>query len=280
MPGVTHIDATDLSLDAIEKVQDLVAIQQVAISGLGYYPNLLSADRDRVRARGDAPPPGDRRRVGDGRGRGEHVRRPQPGAVGGRQLAAVPGGLAAAHRPRRGPQREGRHRELPDALHPRRVARRQEPGDLAGDLAADVRGHPQPQLRPELRPVALRLAADGLPRPPGRVPRSRIFHVHAKDARIDRAALDQHGVLAYPKLWHTPKIPGLGDVRWGAFFAALSDIGYDGDVAIEVEDRAFEGSLELRLQSLIISRRHLIQYLQRIGRRDLHVPISAYSGPE
>ena len=58
--------------------------------------------------------------------------------------------------------------------------------------------------------------------------RSRIFHVHAKDARIDRAALDQHGVLSYPKLWHTPKIPGLGDVRWGRFFAALSDIGYDG----------------------------------------------------
>ena len=90
--------------------------------------------------------------------------------------------------------------------------------------------------------------------------RDRIFHVHAKDARIDRTALDQHGVLSYPKLWHAPKIPGLGDVRWGAFLAALGDIGYDGDVVIEVEDRAFEGSLEARLQSLIISRRHLLQY--------------------
>ena len=49
--GVTHIDATDLSLDAIEKVQDLVAIQQVAISGLGYYPNLALGRRDRVGAR-------------------------------------------------------------------------------------------------------------------------------------------------------------------------------------------------------------------------------------
>ena len=80
--------------------------------------------------------------------------------------------------------------------------------------------------------------------------RDRIFHVHAKDARIDRAALDQHGVLSYPKLWHTPKIPGLGDVRWGAFFGGLSDAGYTGHVAIEVEDRAFEGSLEARLDSL------------------------------
>ena len=90
--------------------------------------------------------------------------------------------------------------------------------------------------------------------------KDRIFHVHAKDARIDRAALDQHGVLSYPKLWHTPKIPGLGDVRWGAFFGALTDAGYAGHVAIEVEDRAFEGSLELRLESLVISRRYLLQY--------------------
>ena len=92
--------------------------------------------------------------------------------------------------------------------------------------------------------------------------RDRIFHVHAKDARIDRQALDQHGVLSYPKLWHTPKIPGLGDVNWGAFFGALSDIGYSGHVAIEVEDRAFEGSLEARLDSLTISRRYLLQYIK------------------
>src|SRR5208283_3965467 len=77
--------------------------------------------------------------------------------------------------------------------------------------------------------------------------RDRIFHVHAKDARIDRAALDEHGVLSYPKLWHTTKIPGLGDVRWGAFCGALSDAGYSGHVAIEVEDRAFEGAIESRL---------------------------------
>ncbi|MGB0069764.1 MAG: sugar phosphate isomerase/epimerase, partial [Isosphaeraceae bacterium] len=43
--GVTHIDVTNLSLDAIEKIQDLLAIHQVSISGLGYYPNPLSAER-------------------------------------------------------------------------------------------------------------------------------------------------------------------------------------------------------------------------------------------
>jgi sugar phosphate isomerase/epimerase len=89
----------------------------------------------------------------------------------------------------------------------------------------------------------------------------RIFHVHAKDARIDRSALDEHGVLSYPKLWHTPKLPGLGDVRWGAFFAALGDIGYQGHVAVEVEDRAFEASLERRKASLALSRRYLEQFV-------------------
>ncbi len=91
--------------------------------------------------------------------------------------------------------------------------------------------------------------------------KDRIFHVHAKDARIEQTALNEYGLLSYPKLWHTPKIPGLGDVRWGAFLGALSDIGYQGHVAIEVEDRAFEGSIEERQNSLRISRRFLLQYL-------------------
>jgi sugar phosphate isomerase/epimerase len=91
--------------------------------------------------------------------------------------------------------------------------------------------------------------------------RDRLVHVHAKDARIDRAALDAHGVLSYPKLWHTPKLPGLGDVRWGAFFAALGDVGYDGPVAVEVEDRSFEGSLERRVASVELSARYLRQYV-------------------
>ena len=71
----------------------------------------------------------------------------------------------------------------------------------------------------------------------------------------------QHGVLAYPKLWHTPKLPGLGDVDWGAFFGALADAGYDGPVCVEVEDRAYEGSLETRQESLVVSRRYLLQFI-------------------
>ena len=89
----------------------------------------------------------------------------------------------------------------------------------------------------------------------------RLVHIHAKDARVDRSALDRHGIMGYPKLWHTPKVPGMGEVDWGRFFGALTDTGYDGPVAIEVEDRAFEGSLAKRQEALVLSRRHLLPYV-------------------
>jgi len=87
----------------------------------------------------------------------------------------------------------------------------------------------------------------------------RIVHVHAKDTRIDCDKLYEHGILGLG--WHTPKIPGLGDVNWSAFFSALSDGKYRGPVCIEVEDRAFEGSIEDRKRSLRQSKRYLEQFV-------------------
>jgi len=78
----------------------------------------------------------------------------------------------------------------------------------------------------------------------------RIFHVHAKDVRVDRERLDDVGILATPLEYHTPKLPGLGEIDWGRFCSVLGDAGYSGPVCIEVEDRAYEGSLELRKASL------------------------------
>ncbi len=89
----------------------------------------------------------------------------------------------------------------------------------------------------------------------------RLHHVHAKDARVDQRALDEVGALALPLAYHTPKLPGLGDVRWGAFFAALTSAGYTGPVCVEVEDRAYEGSLADRQRALRQSARYLRQYL-------------------
>jgi sugar phosphate isomerase/epimerase len=88
----------------------------------------------------------------------------------------------------------------------------------------------------------------------------RIFHVHAKDARVLTEKIDEVGILAHPLEFHEPKLPGLGDVPWGEFFAALTSVGYDGAVCIEVEDRAYEGSLEDRKRSLRQSQRFLQGY--------------------
>jgi sugar phosphate isomerase/epimerase len=89
----------------------------------------------------------------------------------------------------------------------------------------------------------------------------RILHVHAKDARVDQGTLNDVGILATPLEYHTPKLPGLGDVDWGRFLSVLGDAGYDGPVCIEVEDRVYEGSLESRKAALCQSARFLRQYL-------------------
>jgi sugar phosphate isomerase/epimerase len=89
----------------------------------------------------------------------------------------------------------------------------------------------------------------------------RIFHVHAKDARVDEHRLDEVGTLATPLEYHTPKLPGLGDVDWGRFFSMLSDVGYNGPVCIEAEDRAYESSLGGRKAALSQSARFLRQFM-------------------
>jgi sugar phosphate isomerase/epimerase len=72
----------------------------------------------------------------------------------------------------------------------------------------------------------------------------RIFHVHAKDLEIDRDGLYEHGVMSTGRGWQVPRIPGLGEVRWDRFIAALYRSGYDGVVSVEHEDRDFEGTVE------------------------------------
>src|SRR6056297_1081703 len=78
----------------------------------------------------------------------------------------------------------------------------------------------------------------------------RISHVHAKDVRVDQHLLDEVGIMAHPNLYHSPKLPGLGDVNWSKFFSALTDTGYQGPVCVEVEDRAYEQTLADRVRSL------------------------------
>lgn len=89
----------------------------------------------------------------------------------------------------------------------------------------------------------------------------RLFHVHAKDVRIDRHRLDQVGIMAHPLDYHTPKLPGMGEVDWGRFCSVLTDTGYTGPVCVEVEDRAYEESLDTRKASLMQSHRFLRNFI-------------------
>ncbi len=92
----------------------------------------------------------------------------------------------------------------------------------------------------------------------------KLFHIHAKDVRIDREKLDDVGIMATPLSYHTPKLPGFGEVNWGKFFSVLTDVGYDGPVCVEVEDRAYEKSLETRKASLRQSVTYLRQFVPRV----------------
>lgn len=89
----------------------------------------------------------------------------------------------------------------------------------------------------------------------------KLFHIHLKDVKIFRDKLNEVGIMAYPLEYHSPKIPGLGDVNWREFFSALTSVKYRGPVCIEVEDKAFEGSEEDIKSAILTSRNYLKQFL-------------------
>lgn len=72
----------------------------------------------------------------------------------------------------------------------------------------------------------------------------KLFHVHYKDIKVYWNKLQKVGVMATPLEYMSPKLPGLGDVDWGKYVSALTDVGYSGYTCIEVEDRAFESDYE------------------------------------
>lgn len=91
--------------------------------------------------------------------------------------------------------------------------------------------------------------------------KDKIFHVHYKDIKVFKDRLDQVGIMGYPLDFMSPKLPGLGDVDWGKYVSALTDIHYDGYTCIEVEDKAFEGSQEAVRKSLELSKRYMEQFV-------------------
>ena len=74
--------------------------------------------------------------------------------------------------------------------------------------------------------------------------KDKLFHIHYKDIKLYWNKLQEVGVMATPLEYMSPKLPGLGDVDWGKYVSALTDIGYNGYTCIEVEDRAYEADYE------------------------------------
>ncbi|MDT2524349.1 sugar phosphate isomerase/epimerase family protein [Enterococcus raffinosus] len=74
--------------------------------------------------------------------------------------------------------------------------------------------------------------------------KDKLFHIHYKDIKLYWNNLQEVGVMATPLEYMSPKLPGLGDVDWGNYVSALTDIGYSGYTCIEVEDRAYESDYE------------------------------------
>jgi sugar phosphate isomerase/epimerase len=90
---------------------------------------------------------------------------------------------------------------------------------------------------------------------------SRIYHVQAKDVMIDREGLYQRGVMSVGMGWQIPRLPGLGDVDWPVFFRSLYRVGFDGDVVIEHEDRNFEATDDLVKRGFLVARDVLRPYV-------------------
>lgn len=90
---------------------------------------------------------------------------------------------------------------------------------------------------------------------------SHIYHTHVKDMEIDREGLYNNGILSAGIGWQRPRLPGYGEVNWAKFVSGLSQVGYDGVLCIEHEDRRFEGSDDLVKQGFLIARNQIAPLL-------------------
>ena len=91
------------------------------------------------------------------------------------------------------------------------------------------------------------------PASPLREFQDKLFHLHAKDVKIRHDRINDVGVFAHPNEWHTPRIPGYGEMDWAAFLGSLMETTYRGPVCIEVEDPTFGKTLEGRQQALKVA---------------------------
>ncbi len=260
--GVTHVDVTGFTADDARRVGEVMAKRNVAISGLGYYPNPLSADREESE-----------RAIA-------HLKQ----VIAAAALLEVGVVNTFIGRDPRKSVEENWPRFL--EVWPLLVRLAEERGVRIGieNCPMYFTGDEWPSGKNlAISPAIWRRMFEAIPSAnfglnydpshmiwqqmdyvtPIREFADRLVHIHAKDVRLDRDRLDDVGILATPLEYHRPKLPGLGDVDWGRFFSALTDSGYNGPVCVEVEDRAYEQSLERRITALRQSATFLRNFIGR-----------------
>jgi sugar phosphate isomerase/epimerase len=258
--GVTHIDVVGFGKADAERVADLLAAHGVALSALGYYPNPLVADRAEAKTYID------------------HIKRV---IVASERLGVGLVTTFIGRDPAKSVEENWpRFKQVWVSLvkfaedHGVRIAiencpmlftNDEWPGgkNLAHSPAVWRRMFeeiPSPNFGLNFDPSHLVWQQMDYIKPLYEFA-DRIFHVHAKDVRIDRHRLDDEGILATPLKYHTPKLPGLGEVNWGRLLSVLGDTGYRGPVCVEVEDRSYEATLGTRKASLRQSATYLRNFV-------------------
>ncbi len=95
---------------------------------------------------------------------------------------------------------------------------------------------------------------------------SRVYHVHAKDAKVHRFLLEREGIWARGVIEHC--FAGLGDTDWGACIKELHRQGYTGDLNIEgwhdAVYRNHKDAKQMEDEGLINSLRHLEQFVVQV----------------
>lgn len=254
--GVTHIDVDDLSPERISYIQDLFQRKGVFISGLGYYPNPLDPEEEKrafflshiqkvIRAAAALGVPVVNTFVG---------RHPQLNIKENLQLFAQywppvvrlaeslnirigiencpmlftfdewPGGKNMAISP-------AVWEEMFQVIRSENLGLNYDPSHMIWQ---------QMDYLTPLKDFA-----------------HKLFHVHLKDAKLYREKLDRVGVLATPLEYHSPKLPGRGDVNWKLFLEHLQKNGYAGPLVIEFEDKDFEQSYDKIVEGMLLARDHI-----------------------
>ena len=258
--GVTHIDVTALDNSEINRIRNKLKQKNISISGLGYYPNPLHADKEKSDFYID------------------HIKKVIDAAV--KLNIGVINTFIGADQARDDDDNFARFREIwpPIVKYAEemniRIAIENCPMFFTRDEwpSGNNLAHSPALWRKIFE--AIPSSHFGLNYDPSHLIwqmidyikpvyefRNRIFHVHIKDARVLREKIADAGILTTPLNLHTPKLPGLGDIEWGKFFSALYEVGYNGSACVEVEDKSFEGPPDNRKDALILSRNYLKQFL-------------------